>query len=126
HPGNESIVFSIAGVPVGVTICEDAWYAGGPIEDQAIAGAQVVVNINASPFHAGKTAFRERMLATRAADNTIALAYLNQVGGQDELVFDGDSVVFDAAGEMIARAAAFEEDLLVLDLPVEEVLQRQL
>ncbi len=126
HPGNESTVFTISGVPVGVTICEDAWYAGGPIEDQAIAGAQLVVNINASPFHAGKTAFRERMLATRAADNTIALAYVNQVGGQDELVFDGDSLVFDAAGEMIARGASFEEDLLLVDLPVEEVVQRQL
>jgi NAD+ synthase (glutamine-hydrolysing) len=126
YRGDESSIFTIAGVPVGVTICEDAWYAGGPIEDQAIGGAQVIVNINASPFHAGKTQSRERMLATRAADNTIALAYVNQVGGQDELVFDGNSLVFDATGEPISRAPSFEEDLLVVDIPTEEIVQRQL
>ncbi len=126
HPGSESLIVTVAGVPVGLSICEDAWYPGGPITDLAIAGAAVVVNINGSPFHAGKARDRERMLATRAADNTVALAYVNQVGGQDELVFDGNSVIFDASGVAVARAASMEEDLLVADLLVEELLQRQL
>lgn len=126
HPGHESLVFTIGGVPVGVTICEDAWYPGGPVSDQAIGGAQIVVNINASPFQSGKTRFRERMMGTRASDNTVAIAYVNQVGGQDELVFDGNSLVFDAEGEVLARAAAMEEDLLVVDVSAEAVVQRQL
>ncbi|TAK78113.1 MAG: NAD+ synthase [Dehalococcoidia bacterium] len=126
QPGSESLIVTVAGVPVGLSICEDAWYPGGPITDLAIAGAAVVVNINGSPFHAGKARDRERMLATRAADNTVALAYVNQVGGQDELVFDGNSVIFDASGAVVARGASMEEDLLVADLLVEELLQRQL
>ena len=126
QPGAEALIVTVAGVPVGLSICEDAWYPGGPITDLAIAGAAVVVNINGSPFHAGKARDRERMLATRAADNTVALAYVNQVGGQDELVFDGNSVVFDASGVVVARGASMEEDLLIADLLVEELLQRQL
>lgn len=126
QPGAEALIVMVAGVPVGLSICEDAWYPGGPITDLAIAGAAVVVNINGSPFHAGKARDRERMLATRAADNTVALAYVNQVGGQDELVFDGNSVIFDASGAVVARGASMEEDLLVADLLVEELLQRQL
>ena len=126
QPGHEPAIFTIAGVTVGVTICEDAWYPEGPITAEAVAGASVIVNINASPFHAGKTHERERMLATRASDNTVALVYVNQVGGQDELVFDGNSLVFDASGEVIARGASFEEDLLVVDVPVEAITQRQL
>ncbi len=126
QPGAETLVITVAGVPVGISICEDAWYPGGPVTDIAIAGAAVVVNINGSPFYAGKARDRERMLATRAADNTIALVYVNQVGGQDELVFDGNSIVVDASGEIIARAASMEEDLLVADILVEEVMQRQL
>ncbi|TAJ18529.1 MAG: NAD+ synthase [Dehalococcoidia bacterium] len=126
QPGAETIIVTIGGVPVGITICEDAWYPGGPITDLAIAGAAVIVNINGSPFYAGKARDRERMLATRASDNTVALAYVNQVGGQDELVFDGNSVIFDASGEVIARGASMEEDLLIADVLVEELLQRQL
>ena len=126
QPGAETLVVTIAGVPVGITICEDAWYPGGPITDLAVAGAAVIININGSPFYSGKARDRERMLATRAADNTVALAYVNQVGGQDELVFDGNSIVFDASGEIIARGASMEEDLLIADVLVEEVLQRQL
>ncbi len=126
QPGAEALVVTVADVPVGITICEDAWYPGGPITDLAIAGAAVVVNINGSPFHAGKARDRERMLATRAADNTVALAYVNQVGGQDELVFDGNSVIFDASGVIVARGTSMEEDLLIADLLVEELLQRQL
>ena len=126
QPGAEALIVTIAGVPVGITICEDAWYPGGPITDLAIAGAAVIVNINGSPFYSGKARDRERMLATRAADNTVALVYVNQVGGQDELVFDGNSIVVDASGEIVARGASMEEDLLITDILVEEVVQRQL
>ena len=126
YAGVTPLVVTIAGVQVGITICEDAWYPAGPISDEAIAGAQVIVNINSSPFYAGKTRDRERMLATRAADNTVALAYVNQVGGQDELVFDGNSLVFDATGAVIARGASLAEDLVVVDIPIEAIVQRQL
>ena len=124
--GDVPLVVTIAGVEVGVTVCEDAWYPVGPISDEAVAGARVIVNINASPFYAGKTGDRERMLATRAADNTVALVYVNQVGGQDELVFDGNSMVFDATGAVLARGASMEEDLLLADIPIEPIVQRQL
>lgn len=124
--GTESPLFTIGGVSVGVTICEDIWYSTGPLSRQALDGARVIVNINASPFHAGKTRARERMVATRAADNTVAVAYVNQVGGQDELVFDGNSLVLGADGEPLARGASMEEDLLIVDVDVEQILQRQL
>jgi NAD+ synthase (glutamine-hydrolysing) len=124
--GDRAPVYEIAGAHVGVNICEDIWYPNGPAFVQALAGAELIVNINASPFHAGKRDFREKMLATRAADGTIAVAYVNQVGGQDELVFDGNSMVFDARGELIAEAAAFSETLLVVDLDVDAVVQARL
>ncbi|MBM3140924.1 MAG: NAD+ synthase [Chloroflexi bacterium] len=124
--GHDSPVFTIAGATVGVTICEDIWYPTGPLTAQALAGADLVVNINASPFHAGKTRDRERMIATRAADSTVAVAYVNQVGGQDELVFDGNSLVIGPEGEVIARGASMAEELLVVDVDVEQVRQRQL
>jgi NAD+ synthase (glutamine-hydrolysing) len=124
--GTEAPVFEIAGVRVGVTVCEDIWYAGGPHRTQAMAGAEVIVNINGSPFHAGKVNFREQMLATRASDESIIVCYVNLVGGQDELVFDGGSMVFDEHGELMARAAQFEEELLVCDLNVEAVYESRL
>ncbi|MCH7811238.1 MAG: NAD+ synthase [Chloroflexi bacterium] len=111
-------VFEIAGVPVGVNICEDIWYPHGPCRAQAQAGAEVIININGSPYHAGKRASREEMLAGRARDNAVIVCYLNLVGGQDELVFDGGSVVLDEHGEVVARSAQFEEELLVCDLDV--------
>ncbi|MDP6605484.1 MAG: NAD+ synthase [Dehalococcoidia bacterium] len=126
QPGADAPTFRVAGVDVGVTICEDIWFPGGPMREQALAGARVIVNINASPYHAGKTRHRERMIATRATDNAVAIAYVNQVGGQDELVFDGNSFVLDPAGEEIARAASMAEDLLIVDIPVERVVQTQL
>jgi NAD+ synthase (glutamine-hydrolysing) len=125
QPGTETLVCTIGGVEVGITVCEDAWYPE-PIQDAAVAGAEVVVNINASPFHAGKVRFRERMIATRAADNTVAIAYVNQVGGQDELVFDGNSMVLDARGAVLARGRSMEEDLVVFDLIIEEIHRLQL
>jgi len=124
--GGRSPVYEIAGARVGVNICEDIWYPGGPTRDQALAGAEVIININASPFHAGKRDFREKMLATRAADNAVALCYVNLVGGQDELVFDGGSMVFDARGTLLAEGERFEEQLLVCDLDVDAVKQERL
>jgi NAD+ synthase (glutamine-hydrolysing) len=101
--GERPLVFSLGEVIVGMNICEDIWYPAGPTKLQVLAGAQLVVNISASPYHAGKGTARERMLATRAADNVVCLAFCNLVGGQDELVFDGGSVVFDERGELLAR-----------------------
>ena len=126
RPGAESPVFQIAGVPVGVSICEDIWYSSGPVQAQALAGAQVVVNLNGSPFHAGKMGQRQRMLATRAADNAVIVCYCNMVGGQDALIFDGGSVIFDARGERIAAAPMFDETLLIADLDVDAVGQVRL
>jgi NAD+ synthase (glutamine-hydrolysing) len=117
--GAEFPVYVVAGVPVGVNICEDIWYPGDPTETQAKAGARVIVNINGSPYHAGKRRFREEMLAERARAYSVYVCYTNQVGGQDELVFDGGSMVLSPSGELVARAAMFEEELLVVDVEVE-------
>ena len=125
-PGRVCPVYTINGVAVGVNICEDIWYALGPVPLQREAGAEVIVNINGSPFHAGKFASRERMLGTRAADNGLYIGYVNTVGGQDELVFDGASVVLDVEGTPVARAAQFQEELLVTDLDVERVFHHRL
>ena len=119
-------VYTINGVGVGVNICEDIWYPVGPIAVQRDAGAEVIVNINGSPFHAGKRDYREKMISTRSADNELYVAYLNLVGGQDELIFDGSSLVCDATGGLIARGPAFQEDLLVVDLDIESVLRSRL
>ena len=124
--GTECPVYRINGVGVGVNICEDIWYPVGPIAVQREAGAELIVNINGSPFHAGKAAYREKMIGTRAADNGLFVAYLNMVGGQDELVFDGASLVCDMTGEVIARSPAFVEDLLVMDLDIEAVFRSRL
>jgi len=113
-------VYTVAGVGVGVNVCEDIWYPGDPTRAQALAGAQVIVNINGSPYHAGKRGARQQMLATRAGDYGVFVCYTNQVGGQDELVFDGGSMVLGPAGELLAQAAMFEEELLVCDLKLEE------
>ncbi|MGD8623057.1 MAG: NAD+ synthase [Anaerolineae bacterium] len=124
--GERSLVFSLAGRQLGVNICEDIWHPAGPTKYQVLAGAQLVINISASPYHAGKGQARERMLATRANDNVAYIAFCNLVGGQDELVFDGGSLILDPSGELIARAKSFEEDLLVADLDLGGVFRRQL
>lgn len=124
--GHRAPLFLINGVHVGVNVCEDIWYPTGPISMQAYAGAEVILNINSSPYYAGKRHFREEMLATRAADNGVIVAYLNLVGGQDEVVHDGGSMVFDAQGELIARAKQFEEDMLVVDLDTASVFRSRL
>src|SRR5438552_2741105 len=102
HPGRRAPVFIIEGVPVGVTICEDIWAPGGACQAEAAAGALVIININGSPYHAGKWRERAQMLATRARDYGVALCYNNLVGGQDELVFDGMSMIFDHTGAWLA------------------------
>ena len=124
--GDTCPVYTINGVRVGVNICEDIWYPVGPVLVQREAGAELIVNINASPFHAGKRAYREKMIATRAADNELFVAYLNTVGGQDELVFDGDSLVCNMAGELVKRGPAFEEALVAADLDIEAVFSSRL
>jgi NAD+ synthase (glutamine-hydrolysing) len=128
-PGRESDpleLYVIGGVKVGISICEDIWSPFGPVAEQAAAGAEVSININASPFHAGKGVERERMLATRASDSHTAIVYVNQIGGQDELVFDGGSVVFDHEGMLLARAPQFVEDLMIVDVPVPPVYRKRL
>ena len=124
--GTKPLIIRFNGIIIGVSICEDIWYPEGPAMLESIHGAEVVININASPFHVGKWRFREKMLATRAADNGIIVAYTNMVGGQDELVFDGHSMVFNEKGELIARGKPFEEELVVVDLDVEAVFRGRL
>jgi NAD+ synthase (glutamine-hydrolysing) len=111
--GTEAALFELNGVACGLTICEDIWEPGPPATTEALAGAQVIVNLSASPYHAGKPLERERMLMQRARDNTAIVLFANMVGGQDELVFDGHSVAIDATGSVVARAPQFEEALTV-------------
>jgi len=119
-------LFNVAGTRVAVTICEDAWSPNGPILTQAVGGAELVVNINGSPYYAGRLRERETMLSTRAADASVPIVYVNLVGGQDELVFDGGSLVFDEQGRLLARARQFAEDLLVVDLDVRPAFRKRL
>lgn len=128
-PGGESDpleLYVIGGVKVGISICEDIWSPFGPLATQATGGAEVNINLNGSPYQVGKQALRERMVATRAADAHSAIVYVNQVGGQDELVFDGGSFVVDAEGELLARAPSFVEDVMIVDLPVPPVYRKRL
>ncbi|HLG21552.1 MAG TPA: NAD+ synthase, partial [Candidatus Manganitrophaceae bacterium] len=125
--GNTAPVFVLNGITVGVNICEDIWYPEGPTYAQALGGgAEVIVNINASPYHAGKGLIREKMLATRAKDNIVNIAYVNLVGGQDELVFDGGSLALNEHGEILARGKQFEESLIMIDLSVDSVFRERL
>ncbi len=126
-PGQgDPVLFLIGGVRVGVSICEDIWSPNGPAAVQAAGGAELVVNLNASPYYAGRLEERERMLGTRAADASCALVYVNQIGGQDELVFDGASLVIDASGAVLARAPQFAEDVMVVDLDVRPSFRKRL
>lgn len=121
HPGSRLPLLVLNGTTIGVNICEDIWFSDGPTRAQAAAGAEVIVNINASPFHVGKGRLREQVLATRGRENRVIVTYTNTVGGQDELVFDGCSMIVDQAGEIVARGKAFEQDLIVADLDVAAV-----
>jgi NAD+ synthase (glutamine-hydrolysing) len=119
EPGHRCPIFELDGARIGVSVCEDCWYPSGPMAWQAHHGAELLVNINGSPYHAGKRAPREAMVGGRAADYGAFVAWVNTVGGQDELVFDGNSAFFGPRGELLAHASSFAEELLVLDIDVE-------
>ena len=125
-PGHELVLFEHGDTSVGVTVCEDMWQPGPPATDLALAGAQLLVNISASPFHLGKDREREEMFRTRARDAAAYVAFCNTVGGQDELIFDGHSLVLDDEGTVLARAPGFEEALLVVDVDPTAVAARRL
>jgi NAD+ synthase (glutamine-hydrolysing) len=116
RPGNEAALIEVNGAILGITICEDIWEPGPPASSEALAGAQVIVNLSASPYHAGKPHDREQMLVQRARDNLAAVVFCNLVGGQDELVFDGRSVAIDQDGAILARAPQFEEATVLCEI----------
>ncbi len=127
HPGKENFIFTLNSIPIGISICEDLWYPGDPIRTQALyGGAELIINLSSSPYHAGKTSSREKLISTRATDNVAIVAYCNLVGGQDELVFDGGSMIFDQRGELIVRGRQFEEDLILSDLDLDSVFRMRL
>jgi NAD+ synthase (glutamine-hydrolysing) len=117
-PGKRFPVITLKGVNIGVNICEDIWYADGPARTQALAGAEVIITINASPYHKGKGNERLQMLACRAKENNVFVVYANSVGGQDELVFDGHSMVLDRRGKLLAAGKQFEEELITCDVRI--------
>ena len=119
-PGNEPTIFNVNGVKTAINICEDIWSDDGPIKYQRKSGSKLLININASPYHRGKREERETLLCKKASENNLAIAYVNLVGGQDELVFDGTSVIVSPEGEVLARASQFSEDNLVFDISLEE------
>jgi NAD+ synthase (glutamine-hydrolysing) len=125
-PGHDLFLLEHGDVLIGPTICEDVWQPGPPATELALGGAQLIANLSASPFHLGKEREREEMLAVRARDNVTFVAFVNAVGGQDELVFDGHSVVLDDNGEVLARAPGFEEALLVVDVEPTVAIARRL
>jgi NAD+ synthase (glutamine-hydrolysing) len=125
-PGRDLFLLAHGEALIGPTVCEDMWQPGPPATDLALAGAQLLVNISASPFHVGKDLEREQMLQTRARDNVCYVAFVNAVGAQDELLFDGHSVVLDDEGEVLARAPGFEEALLVVEIEPQESVGRRL
>jgi len=120
NSGKNPLVFLFGQHPFGVNICEDIWMPGGPTAAQARYGARFICNINASPYHAGKIKLRQEIIGTQARNNNVVMSYTNMVGGQDELVFDGQSMVIDKDGTLLARAEAFKEDLLIVDVKLHE------
>jgi NAD+ synthase (glutamine-hydrolysing) len=122
-----SPVFARGRSVFGVNICEDIWYPGDPLDDQVIhGGAEIIINISASPYHAGKAQARRRMLCTRASDNLAVVAYVNLVGGQDEILFDGASLIVDQTGKVLAEGEMFAEDLVVADVELDAVFNARL
>ncbi len=116
--GAKPRIFSAGNIKFGVNICEDIWHKDGPVRGEAAAGAWLIININSSPYHMGKIKEREELIKQEARDNGVFIAYTNMVGGQDELVFDGQSMMVDPAGNIISRAEAFKEDLLIADIDI--------
>jgi NAD+ synthase (glutamine-hydrolysing) len=125
EPGRRCPILELDGVRIGVSICEDCWYPSGPMAWEAHHGAELLININGSPYHAGKRAEREAMVAERAANYGAFVTYVNTVGGQDELVFDGNSVVFGPRGQTLAHAKSMVEDMLVCDLDIDATRQER-
>src|SRR5204863_1199925 len=125
-PGRDLILLEVGKTLIGPTVCEDMWQPGPPATELALAGAELVANISASPYHVGKEREREEMFVTRARDNSCFVAFCNAVGGQDELIFDGHSCVIDDEGTVLARAPGFVEAMLVVDLDPKEVVGRRL
>jgi NAD+ synthase (glutamine-hydrolysing) len=121
RPGTKFPVYLYNGVRIGINICEDVWHRTGPARVQAAAGAGLIVNINASPYERGKPDTREKILEERSSENSVMIAYLNTVGGQDELVFDGMSMIFDRTGCMRARGKQFEEEMMIADIDIAEL-----
>src|SRR5438132_191720 len=124
--GRDLVLLELGKTLIGPTICEDMWQPGPPATELALAGAELVTNISASPYHVGKEREREEMFVTRARDNSCFVAFCNAVGGQDELIFDGHSCVIDDEGNVLARAPGFEETMLVVDVDPREVVGRRL
>ncbi|RUM29638.1 MAG: NAD+ synthase, partial [Aquifex sp.] len=124
--GEEPLMIEVNGYKVSFSICEDIWYPDGVERQTALSGAQLIVNVNASPYHVNKYSFKESFLKSRAEDNLCFVAYVNLVGGQDELVFDGRSLVISPSGKIVARAKAFEEDVITLSLDLEEAKKKRL
>jgi NAD+ synthase (glutamine-hydrolysing) len=126
RPGKRCPVYKMGNIKFGINICEDIWYPEGPASVQALHGAELIININASPYHMGKSGTRVKMLSTRALDNNLVIAYLNTVGGQDELVFDGHSLVINENAELIAEGDRFAEDNIIVDIILEDVFVKKL
>jgi NAD+ synthase (glutamine-hydrolysing) len=125
EPGSEQLqLYEVAGLPVGLSICEDAWWSGGPILEQANEGAQLIVNVNGSPYHAGKVQDREQTLAARADEASCTILYVNLVGGQDELVFDGASLVVSPNGDVITRTGQYTEEVWITDVEIDDSQSR--
>src|SRR4029453_13604671 len=126
QPGRQLLLLKLGEALIGPTVCEDIWQPGPPATDLTLAGAHVIANISASPFHVGKGQEAEEMLVTRAGDNACWVVLVNAVGGQDELIFDGHSLVIDEEGEIVARAPALAEALLVVDIDATTAVARPL
>ena len=119
-PGNEPLqIYKVRGVNIGITICEDIWISNGISTDLAGLGAQVILNLNASPYEKKKLQTREMVLKERVEETGIPIVYVNQVGAQDELVFDGGSFAMNSQKEIIARASQFKEEVLIFDIEVQ-------
>lgn len=119
--GSQYPIFNINNVNIAINICEDIWYPSGPALTQAANGAEIIVNVNASPYHISKQVERENLLSSRSSENQVYIAYVNLVGGQDELVFDGSSTIFDYQGKLIARGKQMEQDLVIADLDLDSL-----
>jgi NAD+ synthase (glutamine-hydrolysing) len=124
--GVHTQVFQIQDCTFGVNVCEDIWYPGGPTSLQALNGAELILNISASPYYVGKPLYREQMMSVRAADSVVAIAYNNLVGGQDRLIFDGCSLVVNQTGHVLARGKLFEEDFIIADINLDDVVRTKL